>query len=195
MSAAEPKVDPSHWRELDEPRVPPLADDEMNAASRALAKGAGRVVGGPPPNIFLTLARNPRLFAPWLAFASQLMPRGGLPRADTELVILRVAWNTRCRYEWDHHVRMGRQAGLSIGEIERIAEGPEADGWTGRQAALLAAADELHSEGMLSDGTWAGLASHLDEKLLVEFCFLVGHYEMLAMTISSLGIQPEAPRP
>jgi AhpD family alkylhydroperoxidase len=188
-------VDPSHWRELDEPRVPPLRDEEMNSVSRTLAKGAGKVVGGPPPNIFTTLGRNPRLFAPWLAFASQLMPRGGLPRVDTELVILRVAWNTRCRYEWDHHVRLGRAAGLSEAEIERVTEGPEADGWTGRQAALLAATDELHADGMVSDGTWQGLESHLDEKLLIELCLLVGHYEMLAMTISSLGIQPEAPRP
>jgi AhpD family alkylhydroperoxidase len=195
LTAAEPNVDPSHWRELDKPRIAALTEDEMNPVTRTLAKGAGRVVGGPPPNIFLTLGRNPRLFAPWLAFASQLMPRGGLPRGDTELVILRVAWNTRCRYEWDHHVRMGRQAGLSVAEIERVAEGPEAEGWTGRQSALLAATDELHAEGTLSDGVWDGLASHLDEKLLVEFCFLVGHYEMLAMTISSLGIQPEAPRP
>jgi alkylhydroperoxidase family enzyme len=90
---------------------------------------------------------------------------------------------------------MGRSAGLSVAEIERIPDGPEADGWTGRQAAILSATDELHDDGMISDATWQALASHLDEKLLVELCFLVGHYEMLAMTISSLGIQPEAPRP
>ena len=26
---------------------------------------------------------------------------------------------------------------------------------------------------------------------LIELCFLVGHYEMLAMTLNSLGVQPE----
>ena len=195
MSAAEPNVDPGHWRELDEPRVPALTEEEMNAVSRTLAKGAGKVVGGPPPNIFLTLGRNPKLFGAWLAFASQLMPRGGLPRRDTELVILRVAWNTRTRYEWDHHVRLGREAGLSVAEIERVAEGPGAEGWTDRQVALLNGADELHSEGTLSAAAYEALAAHLDQKLLIEFCFLVGHYEMLAMTISSLGIQPEKPLP
>jgi alkylhydroperoxidase family enzyme len=188
-----PDVDPSHWRELDAPRIAPLTEEEMNAVTRTLAKGAGRVVGGPPPNIFLTLGRHPRLFAPWLAFAAQMMPRGSLPRPDTEIVILRVAWNTACRYEWDHHVRIGKQVGLTDADIERVAEGPDAAGWTGRQAALLRATDELHSEGMLSAETWEALASHLDEKLCVEFCFLVGHYEMLAMTLLSLGVQPEAP--
>ena len=187
------RVDPDHWRELDAPRVPPLAEDEMNVAARGLAKAAGRVVGGPPPNIFLTLGRHPRLFAPWLAFAAQLMPRGKLPRDETELVILRVAWNCRSRYEWDHHVRIGRQAGLSDAEIERVAEGPDAESWTERRSALLAATDELHEDRMISDATWERLRAHLDDKRLIELCMLVGHYEMLAMTLGSLGVQPEAP--
>ena len=187
------RVDPDHWRELDAPRVQPLAEDEMNVATRALAKAAGRAVGGPPPNIFLTLGRHPRMFAPWLAFASQLMPRGTLPRKDTELVILRVAWNCRSRYEWDHHVRIGRQVGLADVEIERVADGPGADGWSDRQAALLAAADELHEDRIVSDETWERLRAHLDDKRLIELCMLVGHYEMLAMTLGSLGVQPEAP--
>ena len=167
----------------------------MNAVTKTLAKGAGRVVGGPPPNIFLTLGRNPRIFAPWLAFASQLMPRGGLPRIDTELVILRVAWNTRCRYEWDHHVRLGGEAGLTDEQIERVAAGPEAEGWSERQAAILTAVDELHAVGMISEELWERLAAMLDQKLLIELCMLVGHYEMLAMTLLSLGVQPEAPLP
>jgi AhpD family alkylhydroperoxidase len=165
----------------------------MNPVTRTLAKGAGRVVGGPPPNIFLTLGRHPRLFAPWLAFAAQLMPRGGLPRADTEIVILRVAWNTGCRYEWEHHARLGREAGLTDADIERVPAGPGAEGWSGRQATLLRATDELHDAGMISAETWEALSSHLDDKLCVELCFLVGHYEMLAMTLLSLGVQPEKP--
>ena len=188
-----PRVDPDHWREHEAPRVPPLEDGEMNVATRGLAKAAGRVVGGPPPNIFLTLGRHPRVFAPWLAFASQLMPRGSLPRQDTELVILRVAWNCRSRYEWDHHVRIGRQAGLSDDDIERVAAGPDAEGWTERQAAILTAVDELHEDRMISDPTWERLGAHLDDKLLIELCMLVGHYEMVAMTLASLGVQPEAP--
>jgi len=167
----------------------------MNPVTRTLAKGAGRAVGGPPPNIFITFGRHPRLFAPWLAFASQMMPRGKLPRQDTELVILRVGWNTRCRYEWDHHVRIGRDVGLDDATIERVAEGPDAEGWSGRQAALLRATDELHGEGMISEGTYEALATHLDEKLLIEFCFLVGHYEMVAGALLSLGVQPEQPLP
>ena len=73
------------------------------------------------------------------------MPGGRLPRTDTELVILRVAHNTGCEYEWGHHERIGRRAGLGAEEIDRVRDGAEAPGWSARQALLLSAVDELHA--------------------------------------------------
>ena len=66
----------------------------------------GLATGGRPPNIFTTLARHHGLFRRWLWFAGALMPGGKLPRIETELVILRVAHNTGCDYEWGHHERL-----------------------------------------------------------------------------------------
>jgi AhpD family alkylhydroperoxidase len=120
------------------------------------------------------------------------MPGGKLPREETELVILRVAHNTRCDYEWGHHERLGRRAGLSEEEIARVREGPAAPGWSPRQALLLRAVDELHRERGIGDELWAQLSAQLDEVRLIEFCMLVGHYEMLAMTLSSLRVEPDA---
>lgn len=53
------------------------------------------------------------------------------------------------------------------------------------------AADELHDRRVITDRTWRALAAQLTERQLVELCFLVGHYEMLAMTLNSLGVEPE----
>jgi hypothetical protein len=50
---------------------------------------AGRVVGTGPPNLFLTLGRQRKLFWGWIRFARHLMPSGTLPRRQTELAILR----------------------------------------------------------------------------------------------------------
>jgi AhpD family alkylhydroperoxidase len=183
----------SRWRELEQPRIPPARDDEIHFLIRPILKLAGRGFGGTAPNVFATLARHGRLFAPWLLFAARLMPGGSLPRPDTELVILRVAELNRCRYEWDHHVRIGAKAGLSRDDIERVREGPDAPGWSERQAALLQATDELHDERMIGDGTWSRLSEFLSHTELIELCMLAGHYEMLAGTIASTGIQPERP--
>lgn len=180
-----------HWRDLDQPRVPPFGPDDTPAWAKPILAGARRVLGGPTPNIIATLARHGRLFAPWMAFASQLMPKGRLPRRDTELVILRVAWNTHSRYEWNHHIRIGAKEGLTEADIERVPDGPDATGWTDRQRAILRATDELHGDRFIGNETWAELEGRLSQTELIELCMLVGHYEMLAMTIASLGIQPE----
>ena len=127
----------------------------------------------------------------WLRFASKLMPGGKLPRPDTELVILRVAHNTGCDYERRHHEHMAPSTGVARDEVAHVADGPGWPGWTPRQRALLRAADELHADGVIGDALWAELASHLDEPLLIELCMLVGHYEMLAMTLNSLGVEPD----
>jgi alkylhydroperoxidase family enzyme len=84
---------------------------------------------------------------------------------------------------------LGRRAGLSDEEIARVAEGPDAPGYTPRQLALLRAADELHAERTLGDEAWAALRSELDERGAIQFCLLVGHYEMLAMTLNALRVQ------
>ena len=157
----------------------------------AIARAIGAATGGPPPHVFTTLARHRRLFRRWLRFAGALMPGGRLPRPDTELLILRVAHNTSCDYEWGHHERLGRQAGLAAEEIERVREGPAAEGWSARRRVLLRAADELHADRRIGDETWMELRPLLSDEQLIELCMLVGHYEMLAMTLNSLGVEPD----
>ena len=149
---------------------------------------------GRPPRIFTTLGRHRGLFRRWLWFAGGLMPGGKLPRRDTELVILRVAHNAGSEYEWAQHERIARRAaGLSEAEVSRVREGPGAEGWSERDAALLAAADAMHAQGTIGDELWSRLGAHLDEVRLIELCMLIGHYEMLAMTLNTLRVQPDFP--
>jgi AhpD family alkylhydroperoxidase len=175
-------------------RIRPGTRREIGWVNAGIVRVLGLATGGRPPNVFTTLARHHGLFRRWLWFAGALMPGGKLPRAETELVILRVAHNTDCEYEWGHHERLGKRAGLGAEEIERVRSGPEAEGWSERQALFLRAADELHAGGRIGDALWAQLARQLDEVRLIELCMLIGHYEMLAMTLNSLGVEPEQPR-
>jgi len=177
------------------PRIPPgTRPRDVGVFGWAFGHVAGRVANTNPPNLFMTLARHPKLFRGWLRFAGRLMPRGTLPRRDTELVILRVAHLRSCSYEFEHHKRLGARAGLDAADVERIMQGPGADGWSPVERALLEAVDELHAERDLADPTWDTLREHLDERGLIEFVMLVGHYQMLATALRTLRVQPDRAR-
>jgi alkylhydroperoxidase family enzyme len=174
-----------------EPRIAPGRPAEIGRVNYALARAIGAAQGTGPPHVFTTLARHRRLFRRWLRFAGALMPGGVLPRADSELVILRVAHNANSDYEWGHHERLGAAAGLSAEQIAAAREGAGAPVWTERQALLLRATDELHADRTISAALWAELRPLLSDEELIELCLLAGHYEMLAMTLNALAVQPD----
>jgi AhpD family alkylhydroperoxidase len=173
------------------PRVAPGGIRDTGLLPWLIARGGGLTMGTGPLVLFSTLGRHRRLFRRWLFFAAGLMPGGRLPRTDSELVILRVAHLTGCDYERNHHLRIGRRAGLSREQIDATTTGPSAALWSNRQRTILTAADVLVRERDLDDTTWAALREQLSERDCIELCLLVGHYVMLAMTIAALRIQPE----
>ena len=176
---------------MTEPRIPPLPPDERDPRTEEILAGL-RGQASEDMNLFATLARHPRLLKRWSAFGGTLLMRGELPARERELVIMRTAANTGAAYEWGHHVPLARRAGITDDEVLRLAR-PLAEGdWEPGDEALVRAADELHIDNRISDGTWARLAERLSEEQLIEVCFLVGQYHLVAYTLRSLGIQPEA---
>ena len=75
-----------------------------------------------------------------------------------------------------------------------MQQGPDAAGWSERERVLLSATDELHRTRDLGDDTWTQLRSELDERTAIELLMLVGHYEMLATTLTTLRLRPDHPR-
>lgn len=180
---------PAGWRQLPAPRLPLAGDGLFRRVLLRSIETVGRLDAA---NLWRLLMNNFRLMRAFLGFASKLMPFGELPRRDTELAILRVGWNCRCRYEWGQHVDIGRRAGLTEAEIARVAEGPDAPGWSPRQRAILRACDELHAERMVSDATWQMLAAEYNERLLLELIMLIGWYEGLAGVLNTTGLPLDA---
>ena len=175
---------------LEQPRVPPLHPKEWTDEQRKLIT-AHVDTTQPILNLYATLLNHPVLYGPRLKFGSYLQRDSLLPPKTRELVIMRTAWLTRAEYEWGHHVEPARKAGFSDQDIQRIAAGPDAPGWSQEHAAVLRAVDELRREAFVSDRTWQTLAKHYDTKRLIEIIFTSGGYTMTALAINSLGVQLE----
>ena len=170
---------------LEKPRLEPLDRDALDPEL------AERFGDGPILNIFRTLAHHPKLMKRWLVFGNHVLAKSTLTPRDREIAILRVGYLCQAGYEWAQHVEIARASGLSDEEIARIAEGPDAPGWSDAERALLRATDELHEDQFVSDPTWAALAQHYDTEQILDFVFAVGQYHLVSMALNTLGVQLE----
>jgi alkylhydroperoxidase family enzyme len=138
-----------------------------------------------------TFARHPPLAKAFMTFNAHVAGASTLSRRVRELVILRISWLRYSEYEFVQHVVLGRRAGLTEAEVERVQSGPDAAGWDAEDADLLRAVDELHAHARIGDSTWKRLAQRFDTAQLMDLVFVIGCYEILGMAINSFGTQLE----
>ncbi|MFC8526125.1 carboxymuconolactone decarboxylase family protein [Nocardia sp. NPDC057227] len=183
-----------------EPRLPPLPIEKWDDDARELFRGrvgmADRYLSGAPdapplPNILGVLGHHPELAAAWLGYNGLLLERGTLDPRARELLILRVAWRTGCRYEWEQHVRIALRHGLSPEEVAAVRHGPDAALWPRGESLLLRAADELLAEHRVGDDTWRELAAHRSAAELLELLFVAGSYLCLALVANSADLRSD----
>ena len=170
-----------------EPRIAPVTDQTpLDDEARDLLNRSetDQIV-----NIFRTLIHHPKLMKRWLVFGNHILFKSTLPPRDRELLILRTGWRCRAEYEWGQHVVIGKACGISDEEILRITEGPDTPGWEPFDATLLRAADELHDDSFLSEGTWTALGRRYSTQQVMDAVFTVGQYTLVSMALNSFGVQ------
>jgi len=170
-------------------RISPVPESEWTPGQRELLEPSQKA--GTLFNVFTTMARNEKLYRAWLPFAGFILRGSSLPPRDRELVILRIGWLCKAEYEWGHHKSIAKNLGVTDEEIARVAEGPDAKGWTEFESHLLRAVDELRANARIGDATWQALSKVYDEKLMMELVFTVGEYNLVSMALNSFGVQLE----
>ncbi|MEV0580229.1 MULTISPECIES: carboxymuconolactone decarboxylase family protein [unclassified Streptomyces] len=159
-------------------RLPPVPYEEWDAEALRPLTGGRRV---PPSNALGLFMHHPALAKAFLTFNTHLLTRNSLPDRTRELVILRVAWRRRCRYEWAQHVLIGRRAGVSDEDLAQVRDGAD--------TLVNRAVDQLDTTSALTDDTYAELAKELDAQQLLDFVFTVGTYGLLAMVFNTCGVE------
>lgn len=172
---------------LDTPRLDPIQPEDWSDEIKKVLQP--NVEKGTVFNIFKTLSHHPDLFRRWLVFGNHVLFKSTLPPRERELIILRIGWLCEAEYEWAQHVLIGKEAGLTAEEIDRIKAGPNARGWSEADKLLLQATDELRKDAFITDATWNGLRQHFDTKQLMDVVFAVGQYNLVSMALNTLGVQ------
>lgn len=183
--APTPRIEPllpSEWNEEihDALGAFPSSRDFVLARWRAGSDMRGMHVLG-------VFAHHPALARAFCTFNAHAARPAALSARERELLILRISWLCRSEYEFVQHLILGRRAGLSEDELERVQRGPDAAGWAADDADLLCAVDELHARARIGDETWTRLSRRFATPQLMDIVFVIGCYQVLAMAINSFG--------
>lgn len=171
-------------------RIPMIPEQPDDPATQALFDEV-RARGIPVPNLYRVLGNAPAMLRGWLDFAWPLRLDAKTPRALRELVILRGAWVLDTRYEWTHHVPMGRAAGLSDAHIEALKDWQHSSLFTDAERAALRMADEVSlGDGASAEGV-AELRRHFSDADATELVLTSCFYVCVSRFLKSAGVELE----
>jgi 4-carboxymuconolactone decarboxylase len=172
------------------PRLEPLSEAALGEREMAVVQRMRELTSYPEEKqvhpFFTTLAHQPVFFEAYMQLGISAMASAVLPLRTRELIILRTGWLCGAPYQFGEHVVTAKKIGVTAEEIERIKQGSSAEEWSESDRAVLKAAEELHADAIISDGTWAALAQQLSRGELIELIMIAGHYHLTAFLQNSL---------
>ncbi len=144
-------------------------------------------------NAFRTLAHHPELVRHMFGLLNMLAARNKLDARLRELIIMRIAWTTGSAYEWFQHYRIATtQAGVTPEEIVAVRDWKRSDLFSPADRAVLAAVDDTHEHGKVSDATWAQCVQQLKAPaVLIEMLVAIGNWIMISQVLQSLRVPIE----
>jgi alkylhydroperoxidase family enzyme len=171
------------------PRIAPLPEARRTDVHRQLEERfpqAAALDAG-----FSTLLHVPPLVEAVMPYTIYLSESSTLTARHRELIALRAAWLGNSQAVWSTHARRARRQGFTPTELRRIAEGPNASGWTSIEATLLRMSDQLYRNSAVNNAVWTALASTYGEHQLMDAVETANHFIMLSMMYNSFGVAPE----
>jgi alkylhydroperoxidase family enzyme len=149
--------------------------------------------GGPVRNIHRTQANNPEVLRASRTFSNAVWTKGGFDPATRELIILRTARVVGSVYEWQQHVPIGLDAGLTRERILALNAWQNSPLFTPAERAVLAYVDAVAGMGAVPGELVEGLQAHYPAPTIVGITMLAGFYMAIARFMVAMDIDLEKP--
>ena len=123
----------------------------------------------------------------YIRFKSKLDPR------LRELAILQVGWIEKSEYEFTHHVKIGRDFGVTDADIEGLmaeTEGKPSDLEPLAKAILKGAREMVRDIGM-SETTFAEIKKHLSNEHMTDLVLTIAFYCAVVRVLATMKIDNE----
>ena len=139
------------------------------------------------------MANNPAASRAMTGLAMYIRHNSKLDPRLRELAILQVGYLAKSAYEYSHHVKLGREFGVTDDDIRAI--GDETAGRPSTLDALsktvLRGAREMTQDLAMSDATYAALEQALGREKLIDLIMAVAFYNAVVRLLGTLQIDVE----
>jgi alkylhydroperoxidase family enzyme len=142
-------------------------------------------------NIFKVMAHSPELMSSWWRMMAVLLTRLELPARYRELAILRLFQVKGGAYGFAHHVRIGRQVGITDEQIATLAQYAAHDCFDARDVLVLRYTDAVTRMEGDASAIAEEVKRELGERKLVELTFCIANWNMMAHLLEPLQVELE----
>ncbi len=143
---------------------------------------------GNPVNLYRALGNHPGLTAAWTEFANSIRHDSKTPRALREVMILRTAQIARSEYEWAHHLRMARKAGVEEGKIAALGGWRTSKLFDAKERAALALTEAVMACNV-TDEIHAEVRKQFSDAEFIELSLTAGFYALVSRMLDALRVQ------
>ncbi len=144
-------------------------------------------------NLYKILAHSPNAARAFQGLGRFIRWESTLDGRLRELAILTVGYLARSPYEYSHHIKIGRDFGVSDDDIRGLVDVAE-----GRPSMLdplarqvVVAAREMTVDGAVSETSFAALSAALSREHVLDLIITVAFYNGVVRVLASTGMDVE----
>src|SRR5271169_3815869 len=143
-----------------------------------------------PINLFRALVNSPGAARGWSGIGHYIRHGSKLDPRLRELAILQVGYVARSPYEYSHHVKIGRDFGVSDDDIRAIAAETEGHATSLDPLAklVLKAAREMTAGLAASEATFTGLCEQLGAERVTDLVLVIAFYNAVVRVLATIEI-------
>jgi 4-carboxymuconolactone decarboxylase len=156
------------------------------ASARAHADGRAQL-----GDVYVRMFNNPGVATKVGALGEHLRFYGVLPNAVRELVILRISARQQYGYEWSHHQRPAKLAGIFQDVIDAVTVGQVPDSLPDASRAALEAVDAVIDKRSIPADVQQRFVDAYGNAGIVELVVLCGLYAIMGYMTTAFDIEVE----
>jgi alkylhydroperoxidase family enzyme len=146
-----------------------------------------------PINLARLLVNSPGMAKAFFGIGGYIRNKSSLDSRLRELAILQVGWMEKSEYEFTHHVKIGKEFGVTDEDIQGLfleTEGKPSKLDPLTKAVLKGAREMVRDIGM-SDATFAEIKQHLSNEHMTDLVLTTAFYCAVVRVLATIKIDNE----